>query len=77
MIVLALGAIGAVIAVQAAGRVIDDIQEEAGQVTNDVIDAVNPASDKNLIYLAANYLTQKATGNNQDTLGTAIYRWTH
>jgi hypothetical protein len=38
----------------------------------DVKDAINPASDKNVVYLGANSLVQWATGNTVDTLGTAL-----
>lgn len=36
----------------------------------DVKDAINPASDKNVVYLGANSLLSWATGNTVDTLGT-------
>lgn len=36
----------------------------------DVKDAINPASDKNVVYQGANSLLQWATGNTVDTLGT-------
>lgn len=36
----------------------------------EVKDAINPASDKNVVYQGANSLVEWATGNKVDTLGT-------
>lgn len=42
-----------------------------------VVNAVNPASDQNLIYRGVNAIGSAATGSNDWSLGGAIYDWTH
>lgn len=38
-----------------------------------VVEAVNPASDKNIVYKSASELMKTVTGDEHATLGTAIY----
>lgn len=72
LVKLAIGA-GAVLAVVYLGRRLGDA---AGQAVGTVVDAINPASDQNLVYRAVNAGVQAATGT-PDTLGTWIYNVTH
>lgn len=71
-------AAGAVLLVGGAawfiGRQVKKGAGVAGELAGKVVDAVNPASDKNLAYQGANKVTQAVTGQEGDTLGVALWR---
>jgi len=51
-----------------------DGAEKVGQVAREIVmEDLNPASDKNIVYGAVNKVTQAATGNTVDTFGTWLY----
>lgn len=58
----------------------DAVSEAAGDVLDaagDALQAVNPTSDRNLAYRAANGLGAVITGDDDWTLGSAVYDWLH
>lgn len=63
---IALGA-GAWYVIRRAQDIADGVP-----TVDDVIDAVNPASEKNIVYRAANWVAEKVTGNTVDTIGTRL-----
>lgn len=48
-----------------------------GKIADVVATDLNPVSDQNIVYRGASAVTQKITGNESDTLGTALYNVTH
>lgn len=53
------------------------VKKKGGAVVDKVIDSINPASDKNIVYSTVNAAGEMSTGQKDWSLGSALYDWTH
>lgn len=70
--------VGAVAAVGVLGAIgIWYTQKQAAKAASTVVDAVNPASQTNIVNRGVNSIVQTLTGDENQTLGGWIYDITH